>query len=175
MMATQPLYLPNAPSEHRDNRSLMEIFEQRESGVSSYCRSFPAVFTHAKGALLTDAHGRSYIDFLAGAGTLNYGHNHETLKVALLQYVAEDGVTHGLDLYTGAKERFLRELTERVLEPRGLDYKVQFTGPTGTNAVEAALKIARKATRRSGVFAFMGGYHGHSLGSLAVTANRTHR
>lgn len=151
------------------------IFEERESAVRSYCRSFPALFTSATGALLHDADGRSYIDFLAGAGALNYGHNHETLKAALVDYIAGDGITHALDLHTAAKERFLRELTTRILEPRGLDHRVQFTGPTGTNAVEAAFKVARKATGRTGIVAFMGGYHGHSLGSLAATANLEHR
>ena len=153
----------------------IDIFEERESSVRSYCRSFPALFASAKGSLITDAEGRSYIDFLAGAGALNYGHSNDTLKAALLEYISDDGLTHGLDLHTVAKEMFLRELTTRILEPRGLDYKVQFTGPTGANAVEAALKVVRRATGRTGVFAFMGGYHGHSLGALAATANRTHR
>ena len=151
------------------------IFEERESNVRSYCRAFPAVFSTASGALITDEHGRSYIDFLAGAGTLNYGHNEPSLKSALIEYIAQDGLAHGLDLHTVAKERFLRQFTAQILQPRGMNHKVQFTGPTGTNAVEAALKIARKATGRATVFAFMGGYHGHSLGSLAVTANRAHR
>src|SRR5581483_5688821 len=88
---------------------------------------------------------------------------------------AGDGQTHGLDLHTSAKQHFLQQFTSRILEPRGLDYRVQFTGPTGANAVEAALKIVRKATGRSGIFAFMGGYHGHSLGALAATANLMHR
>jgi diaminobutyrate-2-oxoglutarate transaminase len=151
------------------------IFEERESVIRSYCRSFPALFTTAKGSVLHDADGRSWIDFLAGAGALNYGHNHDVLKGALVDYIAADGIAHALDLHTGAKAAFLTELTTRILEPRGLDYKVQFTGPTGTNAVEVALKIARKATGRTGIFSFMGGYHGHSLGSLAATANREHR
>ncbi len=102
-------------------------------------------------------------DFLAGAGALNYGHNHDTIKTALIDYVTEDGLPHGLDLHTIAKANFLDAFVGQVLQPRGLDYKVQFTGPTGTNAVEAALKIARRATGRSGIFAFMGGYHGDSL------------
>ena len=151
------------------------IFEERESVIRSYCRSFPALFSTAKGALLNDADGRTWIDFLAGAGALNYGHNHDFLKAALIAYIESDGVSHALDLHTEAKAAFLTAFTQHVLEPRGLDYKVQFTGPTGTNAVEVALKIARKATGRTGIFAFMGGYHGHSLGSLAITANKEHR
>jgi diaminobutyrate-2-oxoglutarate transaminase len=151
------------------------VFEERESNVRSYCRAFPAIFTTAKGSRVNDDHGHSYIDFLAGAGALNYGHNNETIKRALVDYILEDGLTHGLDLHTQAKARFLRCLEVEVLEPRGLDYRVQFTGPTGANAVEAALKVARRATGRDGVFSFMGGYHGHSLGALAATANRAHR
>ena len=155
--------------------SAAPVFERRESNVRSYCRSFPATFARAKGAVVYDADGRPYLDFLAGAGALNYGHNHDGIKAALLEYLAEDGLIQGLDLHTSAKARFLEAFEERILEPRGLDHKVQFTGPTGANAVEAALKVARKVTGRAGVFAFMGGYHGHSLGALAATANRAHR
>jgi diaminobutyrate-2-oxoglutarate transaminase len=151
------------------------VFEERESNVRSYCRAFPAIFTTAKGSRVRDDHGHSYVDFLAGAGALNYGHNNETIKRALIDYLLEDGLTHGLDLHTEAKGRFLRALETEILLPRGLDYRVQFTGPTGANAVEAALKVARRATGRDGVFSFMGGYHGHSLGALAATANRAHR
>jgi diaminobutyrate-2-oxoglutarate transaminase len=160
---------------HSEMALALDVFSERESSVRSYCRSFPALFTRAKDATIHAADGHSYIDFLAGAGALNYGHSNETLKAALIEYIAADGLTHGLDLHTTAKQRFLQEFSSRILEPRGFDYRVQFTGPTGANAVEAALKIVRKATGRSGIFAFMGGYHGHSLGALATTANLTHR
>ncbi|MBL8349616.1 MAG: diaminobutyrate--2-oxoglutarate transaminase [Burkholderiaceae bacterium] len=150
-------------------------FERHESGVRSYCRSFPALFARAKGSILYSASGREYIDFFAGAGALNYGHNPDFIKTRLLDYLAGDGIAHGLDFYTEAKRGFIDAFVRQVLVPRGLDYKLQFTGPTGANAVEAALKIARKATGRSGVFAFMGAYHGLSLGSLAVTGNRGKR
>lgn len=154
----------------------MEFFEQNESGVRSYCRSFPVVFKQAKGAELTDVDGKTYIDFLAGAGTLNYGHNHPVLKQALLDYIASDGLTHGLDMYTEAKMRFLETFNNIILEPRGMqDYLVQFTGPTGTNAVEAALKLARKVTGRSNIISFTNGFHGVSMGALATTGNQHHR
>jgi diaminobutyrate-2-oxoglutarate transaminase len=152
-----------------------EIYERRESNVRSYCRSFPVVFTTAQGSTLTDEHGNQYLDFFAGAGALNYGHSNPRLKTALLDYIESDGLVHGLDLHTSAKTEFLQTVEDLLLTPRGLPYKVQFTGPTGANAVEAALKVARNATGRSGVFSFMGGYHGHSLGGLAATANREHR
>src|SRR5690606_27157565 len=89
--------------------------------------------------------------------------------------IETDAVTHSLDLHTSAKERFLRAMQEIILEPRGLDYVVQFTGPTGTNAVEAALKIARKVTGRSNVICFTNGFHGVSMGSLSITGNETLR
>jgi diaminobutyrate-2-oxoglutarate transaminase len=151
------------------------IFEERESNVRSYSRSFPSTFTSARGALIHDVKGDTYLDFLSGAGALNYGHNHPSIKAAILDYLAEDGITHGLDLQTRAKATFLNEFSDRILMPRHLDHRVQFPGPTGTNAVEAALKVARKATGRSGIFSFMGGFHGHSLGSLSATSNRQHR
>ena len=85
--------------------------------VQSYARSFPTVFHQARGTCLYDADGRRYLDFLAGAGTLNYGHNHPDLKQALLEYVETDGITHGLDMHTTAKERFLTTLQSLVFEP----------------------------------------------------------
>ncbi|MFC3608161.1 diaminobutyrate--2-oxoglutarate transaminase [Stutzerimonas tarimensis] len=154
----------------------MNIFELNESAVRSYCRSFPVVFTQARGAELVDREGKRYIDFLAGAGTLNYGHNHPVLKQALLDYIASDGVTHGLDMYTEAKERFLETFNRLILEPRGMgSYLMQFTGPTGTNAVEAAMKLARKVTGRETIISFTNGFHGCSLGALAATGNGHHR
>ncbi|MEZ5215845.1 MAG: aminotransferase class III-fold pyridoxal phosphate-dependent enzyme [Ilumatobacteraceae bacterium] len=146
-----------------------------ESQVRSYCRRFPVTFRSARGSELFDESGRRYIDFLAGCSALNYGHNDPDLTEALLAYVSEGGIVHGLDLQTSAKERFLATLHDTVLRPAGLDHRVQFTGPTGTNAVEAALKLARKVTGRPNVIAFTHGYHGVTLGSLAVTGNRTHR
>jgi diaminobutyrate-2-oxoglutarate transaminase len=151
------------------------IFARRESNVQSYARSMPALFNQARGSEIWDADGRRYLDFLAGAGSLNYGHNNPILKQALIDYIAGDGITHSLDLHTKAKGDFLAALSETILEPRGLDYVAQFTGPTGTNAVEAALKLARKITGRTDIVHFTNSFHGVSLGSLAVTGNKTLR
>ncbi len=153
----------------------MSIFDELESGVQCYARSFPQTFHRAKGEFLYDENSNEYLDFLAGAGTLNYGHNHSVFKEALLEYIQADGITHGLDMHTKAKEAFLSTFNEKILKPRALDYVVQFTGPTGTNAVEAALKLARKVTGRTEVIAFTNGFHGVSLGSLAATGNSHHR
>lgn len=147
------------------------IFEQIESNVRGYCRSFPTVFSRARGATLINEDGDEYVDFLAGAGTLNYGHNHPHLKQALLDYMLDDGLVHGLDMFSTAKRSFLETFQERILEPREMSYKVQFTGPTGTNAVEAAMKIARNATGRTNIVSFTNGFHGVTLGSVAATGN----
>jgi diaminobutyrate-2-oxoglutarate transaminase len=152
-----------------------DVFERCESEVRSYCRAFPAVFNRAQGAFLYDESGREYIDFFAGAGTLNYGHNHPRIKQAVMEYLQHDGVVHALDMWTVAKREFLETFEALILKPRNLDYKVQFTGPTGTNAVEAALKLARKVKQRSNVIAFTNGYHGLSAGALAITGNRHFR
>ncbi|NKC11613.1 MAG: diaminobutyrate--2-oxoglutarate transaminase [Gammaproteobacteria bacterium] len=153
----------------------MRIFNQLESNVRSYCRLFPTVFKKAQGAVLEDKEGIKYIDFLSGVGTLNYGHNNPQLKERLLDYLKSDGIVHGLDLATVAKEEFLEAFEAIILKPRQLNYKVQFPGPTGTNAVEAALKLTRNITRRETVIAFSNGYHGVTLGSLATTANISQR
>ncbi|MGD0348726.1 MAG: diaminobutyrate--2-oxoglutarate transaminase [Verrucomicrobiota bacterium] len=152
-----------------------DVFERCESEVRSYCRSFPAVFNRAQGPFLYDESGREYIDFFAGAGTLNYGHNHPRIKQAVMEYLQRDGVVHALDMWTVAKREFLETFEALILKPRNLDYKIQFTGPTGTNAVEAALKLARKVKQRSNVIAFTNGYHGLSAGALAITGNRHFR
>ncbi len=149
----------------------MNVFERHESEVRGYCRNFPTVFKTAKGAWMTDSEGRKYLDFFAGAGVLNYGHNPDKLKQALLDYIAADGITHTLDMYSEAKAHFIERFQQVILAPRGLDYKLQFPGPTGTNAVEAALKLARKVTGRERIVNFTNAFHGMTLGSLAVTGN----
>ena len=151
------------------------IYERRESAVRSYSRAIPRQFERAEGVWLHDANGGRYLDFLSGCSSLNYGHNHPVLKQALLDYIAADGIAHGLDLHTDAKARFLEALEAVILEPRGLDYRAMFTGPTGTNAVEAAIKLARKVTGREMVIAFTNGFHGMTLGALACTGNASKR
>ncbi len=153
----------------------MRIFEELESEVRGYVRAFPAIFDVAKGSFIYDEHGNEYIDFFAGAGTLNYGHNNPLISEALIEYLQHDGIIHSLDKATVAKKNFLQKFHDTILAPRNLNYKIQFTGPTGTNAVETALKLARMVKRRSNVIAFTNGYHGLTMGSLAVTGNDFYR
>ena len=159
----------STPTEPRD------IFERRESAARSYCRGMPAVFTSASGSELKDDEGKRYIDFLAGCSSLNYGHNDPDMKEALIEHIASDGIAHGLDLHTDAKGAFLTAFETHILMPRDMDHRVMFTGPTGANAVEAAMKIARKVTGRTNIIAFTNGFHGVTAGALAATGNGYHR
>ena len=149
----------------------MDTFERLESNVRGYCRSFPTVFETATGATLINEHGEEFIDFFAGAGSLNFGHNNPILKNALIEYLAGDGVVHALDMSTTAKRELLETFDEVILRPRQMDYKIMFPGPTGTNSVESALKLARKVTGRHNVVSFTNGFHGMTLGALALTGN----
>ncbi|NMN99647.1 aspartate aminotransferase family protein [Gordonia sp. TBRC 11910] len=150
-------------------------FDQWESEVRAYCRAFPTVFSSASNARQTDEEGRTYIDFFAGAGVLNFGHNNPRMKRAMIDFLAADGVAHSLDMYTTTKRDFITRFHDVILAPRGMDHRMQFTGPTGTNAVEAALKLARLVTGRREIVAFSHGFHGMTLGSLAATANEAFR
>lgn len=151
------------------------VFENFESEVRSYCRSFPTIFTKGKNALLFDEEGNRYIDFFSGAGALNYGHNPDFIKDKLITFLQEDRVSHALDMYTTTKKNFLDTFVKVILHPRNLDYKVQFCGPAGANSVEAALKLARLVTGRQQIYSFSGGWHGMTLGCLSVTGNKENR
>jgi len=150
--------------------SPLSEFEATESGVRYYCRDMPAVFTRAVNARVWDENGVEYLDFLSACGSLNYGHNNREMKERVIAYLSGDGLLNGLDLHTAAKREFLKSFREIILAPRGLPHRVQFTGPTGTNAVEAALKLARKVTRRGPVVAFTNAFHGMTAGALSVSA-----
>lgn len=153
----------------------IDIFEEMESSVRSYCRSFPQIFDYAENAILESENKVKYIDFFAGAGALNYGHNNPFIKNQIMEYLSENRIIHALDMYTSEKKEFLKTLKQYILEPKNLDYKVMFCGSTGTNAVEAALKLARKNTKRTNIIAFSGAFHGMTLGSLALTTDHKSR
>jgi diaminobutyrate-2-oxoglutarate transaminase len=152
-----------------------DTFALHESAVRSYCRDFPTVFSTASGSEIFNEEGQRWIDFFAGAGALNYGHNPPSIKQHLIRYLEQDGIAHGLDMYTVPKRNFIDAFVEIILKPRSLDYRLQFCGPTGANAVEAALKLARKVTGRTNVIAFTGAWHGMTAGCLSVTSRRDHR
>ena len=155
--------------------TLPDEYTTIESEVRSYCRGWPTVMDTAQGSYITDVDGRRYLDFFAGAGALNYGHNNPALKQALVEYLTSDKIVHSLDMATVAKTDFLKTFSEVILAPRKLDYKVQFPGPTGANAVESALKLARKVTGRESIINFTNAFHGMTLGALSVTGNSMKR
>jgi len=152
-----------------------DIFQERESEVRGYCRAWPTVFTSASNAEMVDEAGKSYIDFFAGAGVLNFGHNNPRMKRAIIEFLEKDGIAHSLDLSTTPKREFMTAFVDTILKPRNMPHKLQFTGPTGTNAVEAAMKLARRVTGRTRILAFQNGFHGMTLGALAATANGAYR
>ena len=150
-----------------------KIYKENESNVSSYWRKWPVEFTEAKGSILKDSDGKEYIDFFNGAGALNYGHNNPYIKEKLIEYLMTDGIIHSLDMHSKAKTEFLDYFEKEILEPKlgkdGDHFKVMFTGPTGTNAIESVLKLARKIKGRDNIWAFTGAFHGMTLGALALT------
>lgn len=151
------------------------LFEQHESSARGYCRRFEPIFVSASGSIMTDVENKEYIDFLAACGSLNYGHNDPDMGRALVEHIGNNGLSAALDLFSIPKGAFIEAFNRLILKPRGLDYRLQFTGPTGTNAVEAALKLARKVTGRTNVIAFTNGFHGVTLGALATTGNKYNR
>ena len=153
----------------------MNHVDSLESAVRFYSRAYPVTFSTSTNSTMYDVDGREYIDFLAGCGSLNYGHNNETLRSALLAYIEGHGIAMSMDMHTESRHRFMSAFRDCVLKPRQLNYKLQVTGPTGANAVEAAIKISRKTTQRSNVIAFTNAFHGCSLGALALTGSSFHR
>jgi diaminobutyrate-2-oxoglutarate transaminase len=149
----------------------LTVFEQLESQVRYYCRQTPNLFVTARGAKVWDSDGNEFIDFLSGCGSLNLGHNHPAIKRALIRYLEQDGIGNALDFHTHAKRAFMERFRDVILRPRQLSHVLQFTGPTGTNCVEAALKLARKVTGRRTIAAFTNAFHGMSMGALAATGS----
>ncbi|MES0200722.1 diaminobutyrate--2-oxoglutarate transaminase [Mesorhizobium sp. M0011] len=153
----------------------MRAFDGLESNVRLYSRSFPTFFSRARGSIMLTEDGRKLIDFLSGAGALNYGHNNHELKAAIMEYLASDAVIHGLDMATPAKLEFMETFSSVILRERDLKYRFQFTGPTGANAIEAALKLSRKVTGRQNIISFTHGYRGLGLGAVAASGNCFYR
>ena len=129
-----------------------ELFSEYEANVRSYSRSFPEIFTKAKGAKMYDENGKEYIDFFAGAGALNYGHNNDYIKEKVIDYIQSDGIMHSLDMMTAPKAEFIEFFEKKVLEPRG-----------------------RKVKKREMIWAYMGCFHGMTLGSISLTSDAASR
>lgn len=159
-----------------DRKVNAAVLTTYESNVRRYGRSFPTVFAKAAGATIWDEAGKTYIDFLVGSGALNYGHNNSNILASAIEYLSGGNILLSLDmLHTGAKREFIEVFVDSILKPRSLSYKIQFPGPTGTNANEPALALARKYTGRSTIMAFTNAFHEMSLGSLAVSGSASTR
>nr|WP_324734555.1 diaminobutyrate--2-oxoglutarate transaminase [Pseudomonas sp. IT1137] len=162
--------LMRAAQLHRTNADYLTRQAKFESNVRSYPRKLPLAIAKAQGVWVTDVDGKTYLDCLAGAGTLALGHNHDEIVTSITNFLASGMPMHTLDLTTPLKDAFSEALLA-VLPGNGRDYCLQFCGPSGADAVEAALKLAKTATGRSNIISFSGGYHGMTHGALAVTGN----
>lgn len=157
----RPLY-QFAPNE------LLTRQARQESNARSYPRRLPLALKRARGIHVEDVEGRVFIDCLAGAGTLALGHNHPAVVAAIRAVLDDELPLLTLDLTTPVKDRFVQDLFGVLPADLAADARIQFCGPAGTDAVEAALKLARTATGRRTVLAFQGAYHGMSHGALAL-------
>ncbi|MCX8995831.1 diaminobutyrate--2-oxoglutarate transaminase [Rhizobiaceae bacterium BDR2-2] len=151
-----------------DNDFYLKRQARRESNARSYPRRFPLALKSASGCLVRDVEGRTYLDCLAGAGTLALGHNHPEVIASLQDVLASGLPLHTLDLVTPVKDKFVSDLYETLPADLRDEAKIQFCSPSGTDAVEAAIKLAKTATGRTDIIAFRGAYHGMSQGSLSL-------
>ena len=150
--------------------SVMNILERYESLAQNYMRMAPIVFDRACGSEIFDENGARYIDFHSGGGTLTLGHNHPKVCTALVDYLCNDGVPQTRDRASVAKRRFVEAFVQRILAPRGLDYKLLFTDPASGVAAEFAMRLARRDRKRASIIAFTNSSHGLTEGALAATA-----
>ncbi|TQF71329.1 diaminobutyrate--2-oxoglutarate transaminase [Pseudoalteromonas luteoviolacea] len=156
-------------------KNTKSTFDKYESSARTYCRTFPVVFSKAQGARLFDENGNQFIDFLAGAGALNFGHNCPIIKQGVIEYLEGNGLVMALDLHSTEKRCFIDAFQKYILKPRDLSYKMQFTSPTGTSVIESAVKLAKKWTKRETIVSFTNGFHGMTGLSLSLTGSSHHR
>lgn len=154
------------------NQFYLDRQNQTESNARTYPRKFPiAIKKKAKGSVVTDVEGNTYLDFLCGAGTLALGHNDSEITQTMIDLLQSEAPLHSLDLTTPVKDTFVHTLLSLLPEELRQHGKLQFCSPSGTDAVDAAIKLCKTATGRSTVIAFGGGYHGMGHGALALTGN----
>ncbi|HNP36040.1 MAG TPA: aspartate aminotransferase family protein [Woeseiaceae bacterium] len=152
------------------SEEILDYQSEHESSAISYPKGMPMAIKRGKGATIEDVDGNIYIDMFGGAGVMAVGHGHpEVLKAAHAQI---DEVTHSLDIPTETRNRMVKVL--KGLLPKELS-RLFFGGPTGSDAVEQAVKLARYNTGRWGIIAFAGAYHGMTGAALALTSDSSHR
>ena len=152
------------------SKKYLEYQSSHESSAVSYSRGMPMALKRGKGATLEDMDGNIFIDCFGGAGVMAVGHANSVVLEAAKKQI--DDLTHALDIPNPARQ----DLIETVFKflPKELS-RVFFGGPTGSDAVEQALKLARFNTNRIPIVAFEGSYHGMTTGALSVTSARSHR
>ncbi|PWW32051.1 diaminobutyrate aminotransferase [Cytobacillus oceanisediminis] len=155
----------------KTNELYLKQQEKRESNARSYPRRIPIAIEEAEGIYVKDADGRKYIDCLAGAGTLALGHNHPAVIKAIEKVLHDKRPLHTLDITTPVKEEFVSEVFRSLPEELANNAKIQFCGPTGGDAIEAAIKLVKTATGRRSILSFQGGYHGATHGTMALSGN----
>jgi len=153
------------------NETYIDRQKKTESNARSYPRKFPIAISKAKGSWIEDVQGNFYLDFLCGAGTLALGHNDDEVNQAMVDLITSDAPLHTLDLTTPTKDRFVETIFSLLPQELQTNGKIQFCSPSGTDAVDAAIKLCKTATGRSSVIAFGGAYHGMGHGALALTGN----
>ncbi|NUK01057.1 diaminobutyrate--2-oxoglutarate transaminase family protein [Streptomyces lunaelactis] len=158
---------------HAAHEGILRRQSLRESAARTYARSLPIVPVRARGLTIEGADGRRYLDCLSGAGTLALGHNHPVVLEAIRKVIDSGAPLHVLDLATPVKDAFTTELFATLPRQFADNARIQFCGPAGTDAVEAALKLVRTSTGRSGLLAFTGAYHGMTAGALDVSGGAT--
>ncbi|MFC0332022.1 aspartate aminotransferase family protein [Paenibacillus sepulcri] len=155
--------------EQSKNKMYLESQEARESSARSYPRRLPIAILEAEGIHIKDMDGKIYYDCLAGAGTLALGHNHPVVIEAIRQLIDNKRPLHTLDLTTPLKEHFVDELFASLPEEFARSARIQFCGPTGGDAIEAAIKLVKTATGRRSILSFQGGYHGSTHATMSLS------
>lgn len=145
--------------------------EQHESAVRSYPRRLPIAIKQAYGALVEDTRGQLFLDCLAGAGTLALGYNHPEINQALKDELDSGLPYQTLDIATEAKTNFIKSVKHFLPQQLADNCVIQFCGPSGADAVEAAIKLAKQTTGRNTMFAFRGAYHGMTNGTMGMMGN----
>ncbi len=153
------------------NKTYLDRQNRTESNARSYPRKFPIAIKKAKGSWIEDVEGNSYLDFLCGAGTLALGHNDDEVNQAMVDLILSGAPLHTLDLTTAVKDTFVELIFSLLPQELQENGKIQFCSPSGTDAVDAAIKLCKTATGRSSIIAFGGAYHGMGHGALALTGN----
>jgi len=178
MVSYKDLHFQNAPyivvePPGPNARKILELQKELESSAVLYPRSLPFVPSEARGATIKDVDGNIFIDFFSGISVLNFGHSNPDILSKAIEQLKK--ITHTLDFPTLVREELVKRLIEIAPGNMNRNAKVLFGGPTGSDAVESAIKLAKYITKRHTVIAFDGSYHGQTTMALAVTSSKKYK